>query len=550
MKKVLIAEDDLLIADMLEEVLADNGYHVCGIARNVDEGVRLVEQHQPDLMLLDLRLADGSFGSDIVARSKNRENFGIIYISGNTSRVRLTREHGHAFLRKPCHPKEILEALKIAENAVQKQTTTAAARGNLHPPRPAGFQALSANDSEPVATLLRRQTALAKFSGYALVEPNLSRILQEAAKVAAECMNAPFSKIYRYRMEAGDLFVEARFGWSSGVAGHVVSVADKNAPQARSFITGDAVICENIGAETGYTLPAFYITHRIVSTVNVIIRTPDGTAWGILEIDNPRACQYDKNDLAFLNGLANILALAAETAKRHDAAKASIGLLNDVLAERDRLRVAQAKLLEEKDELVRELQHRVQNNLQLVYGMLNREIERQGNADGSGIESIARRVMTLVKVYDHLLGAGLEKTTDFGSYLSSLCDDFRDRQNAAAAGIELVCHVDTLMLDLDVATALGLVVAELISNSYRHAFPKRTGTVKVSLRYSHAAGIGWLDFADDGVGFPPQAERKRHGIGLVKRLMAQINGEATFQSDRGTTWTLKFPVPEFMADAA
>jgi len=501
-------------------------------------------------MLLDLRLADGSFGSDIVARSKKRDDFGIIYLSGNANRTKLTREHGHAFLRKPCHPKEILEALKIAENALQRQTAAAAAPGRLQLPKTAGFPAISANDSGPIEALLRRQAALTKFGAYALGEPNFSRILQQAARVAAECMNVPFSKIYRYRMEASDLVVEARFGWSSGVAGHVVAVADKNAPQAKAFITGDAIICENIGAETGYTLPAFYITHRIVSTVDVVIRTPDGTAWGILEIDNPGANRFDQNDVACLNGLANIVALAAETAKRHHAAKAAIGLLNDVLAERDRLRAAQAKLLETKDELVQELQHRVRNNLQLVYGMLNREIERQGNDDGSGLESISRRVMTLAKVYDHLLGAGLEKTTDFASYLSSLCDDFRARQNHAAAGIELVCHVDPLMLDLDMATALGLVVAELISNSYRHAFPKRTGTVKVSLRYSHAAGIGWLDFADDGVGFSPQVERKRHGIGLVKRLMAQINGEATFQSDRGTTWTLKFPVPEFMADAA
>ena len=67
MLKVLIAENDLLTADMLEEVLVDSGYDVCGIARSVEEGVALGNLHQPDLALLDLRLAAGGLGTDIAA---------------------------------------------------------------------------------------------------------------------------------------------------------------------------------------------------------------------------------------------------------------------------------------------------------------------------------------------------------------------------------------------------------------------------------------------------------------------------------------------------
>ncbi len=63
MPTVMIAEDDLLVADMLEEVLVNSGYDVCGIANTVDKAVELGERHKPDLAILDIRLAQGGLGS-------------------------------------------------------------------------------------------------------------------------------------------------------------------------------------------------------------------------------------------------------------------------------------------------------------------------------------------------------------------------------------------------------------------------------------------------------------------------------------------------------
>ncbi len=70
MPTVMIAEDDLYMADMLEEVLVDSGYDVCGIASTVDKAVELGERHKPDLAILDIRLAGGGLGTEIPARLK------------------------------------------------------------------------------------------------------------------------------------------------------------------------------------------------------------------------------------------------------------------------------------------------------------------------------------------------------------------------------------------------------------------------------------------------------------------------------------------------
>ena len=92
-------------------------------------------------------------------------------------------------------------------------------------------------------------------------------------------------------------------------------------------------------------------------------------------------------------------------------------------------------------------------------------------------------------------------------------------------------------------TALGLVVSELIANSYDHAFPDGTGAISVSLLLDDGGNGATMTFRDDGVGFADNGDTKRHGLGLVKRLMEQVGGSAMLRSDHGTEWTLKFPVP-------
>jgi two-component sensor histidine kinase len=214
-----------------------------------------------------------------------------------------------------------------------------------------------------------------------------------------------------------------------------------------------------------------------------------------------------------------------------------------MVADRDRLLVAQDRLLAEGATLAQELQHRVRNNLQLVYGMLSKQIIAAEPSETEGISAIARRVMTLAKVYDHLLGTGLTRTIDFGRYLMSLCESFRDMENPQHHSIALVCHSDLLMLDLDTATALGLVVAELISNSYRHAFPGGTGTINVTLHGAIPGDEATISFVDNGVGFSIQSDSKRRGLGLITRLMQQVDGSVEVRSDHGTSCTLRFPVP-------
>jgi DNA-binding response OmpR family regulator len=133
MPSVLIAEDDLLIADMLEENLIAAGYTVCGIARTVDGAISLGLLYQPDLAVLDIRLADGGLGTDVAAKL-NRQTTGILYASGNPWLLALTRDNGEGCLSKPYGAREVVTSLKIVTDIKETGKTT------LTPPR--GFQML------------------------------------------------------------------------------------------------------------------------------------------------------------------------------------------------------------------------------------------------------------------------------------------------------------------------------------------------------------------------------------------------------------------------
>ena len=171
--------------------------------------------------------------------------------------------------------------------------------------------------------------------------------------------------------------------------------------------------------------------------------------------------------------------------------------------------------------------------------MLSRQIEVADESGKEGIRSIARRVMSLANIYDHLLGHGLVQTIDFGAYLESLCVSLGNFQEKGEFEITLVCEAEPMELDL--VTALGIIVTEATSNAYLHAFPSAPGSIRVIL--VHKSGTGILTISDDGIGFTQKEESKRHGTGLIKRLMEQAKGTAELKSDRGTTWTLVFPIP-------
>ena len=100
-----------------------------------------------------------------------------------------------------------------------------------------------------------------------------------------------------------------------------------------------------------------------------------------------------------------------------------------------------------------------------------------------------------------------------------------------------------MRLSLDIVTALGIVIAELVTNSFDHAFPDGDGAITVTVRGSaNGEDTARVTVSDDGQGFTPQAESKRRGLGLAHRLVEQVHGTLSHRAGSGTAWEINFPV--------
>ena len=201
--------------------------------------------------------------------------------------------------------------------------------------------------------------------------------------------------------------------------------------------------------------------------------------------------------------------------------------------------------LKEKELLLKEIHHRVKNNLQIISSLFNLQSKGIKNKQ---ILSIFRESNNRVKSMA-LLHEKLYKTYDLGKiafrdYVESLVTDlFRSyKTNGALVGFSL--EIKDIFLSLDKSLPCGLIINELVSNALKYAFPKkRKGSVKISFGLREN-GIYEMTVSDDGVGFPSDIDFENTGslgLQLVNSLVEQMNGSITLNRSEGTIFYITFP---------
>jgi DNA-binding response OmpR family regulator len=120
MPKVLIVEDDFMIADCLEEILLEGGYEVCGIAGNVADALALAELEHPDFGIIDIHLGNGRSGTEVAVAIRRRGPFGVLYATGNPHHPALDLAEGEGCISKPYTAHAILAALVVVSDAMAR----------------------------------------------------------------------------------------------------------------------------------------------------------------------------------------------------------------------------------------------------------------------------------------------------------------------------------------------------------------------------------------------------------------------------------------------
>jgi two-component sensor histidine kinase len=183
--------------------------------------------------------------------------------------------------------------------------------------------------------------------------------------------------------------------------------------------------------------------------------------------------------------------------------------------------------IRDKDLLLKELQHRVKNNLQLITALIRIESRAAQRGDKVDLDRLAGRIDTLAFLYQAMSTEHWGSEVDLGPYLSEIAT--AAVRTHAVAGIQLDLKVSYCPVSINVAMPVGLLINELLTNAFKHAFLGRdTGTISLEC-VCEEGGRYRIVFADDGVGFPPDTTWPARG--KLGALILQTLRENTRQMD-------------------
>lgn len=293
------------------------------------------------------------------------------------------------------------------------------------------------------------------------------------------------------------------------------------------------------------------------STFDLVISDwllPDGEAFDLLK-DSPRIplllmTSHGNEKIAVkaikAGALDYVVKSESSMLDMSHLAERAIHLSEQVIA-RERAQQQLRSSLAEKTMLLKEIHHRVKNNLQVVSALLSMQMDRSaGNADTTeSLRQAHSRVMAMSLIHEQIYKSETLADLDFADYIQDLSHRLFDAYCLDASRVAIQLDIKSIHLPVDAAVPCGLIINELLSNSLKHAFSDgRSGTVRVFLAKT-ATGEVELAVSDNGVGLPSAfrlEESKSLGLQMVLALTQQLDGHlGVCSAHPGTvfklTWT-------------
>ena len=225
-----------------------------------------------------------------------------------------------------------------------------------------------------------------------------------------------------------------------------------------------------------------------------------------------------------------------------------LGISRDI-TERNKAEEVLRSTLAEKTVLLKEVHHRVKNNLQVVISLLNLQSKEASKGDVRDIlVSTQNRVRSMALIHENLYRSESLARLNLGSYLDGLCAHLLRSAGPVGARVRIESQVESerISIGLNQAVPCGLLINELVTNALKHAFPgERAGLIRVTFQSPTPQEV-LLTVVDDGVGLPAALEPQQTeslGLQLVCLLTEQLHGTVTFERGPGTAVRILFPNP-------
>lgn len=201
--------------------------------------------------------------------------------------------------------------------------------------------------------------------------------------------------------------------------------------------------------------------------------------------------------------------------------------------------------LQEKEVLLKEVNHRIKNNFQLVASLLNLQSRYIQNEQDRKIFKVSQtRIEFMALTHEKLYQSTDLKRIDFAEYIQELIDTLVFSYEVNSDTIALNMNIDKLPLNIDTAVPCSLIIHELVLNSFKYAFPEDDSCeIYIELRLEHDNKCT-LTVSDNGVGFPQDLDfrnTKSLGLQLVNDLTSQLRGTIELNRSKGSEFKITFP---------
>jgi predicted ATPase/two-component sensor histidine kinase len=364
-------------------------------------------------------------------------------------------------------------------------------------------------------------TSLIRTSQAVSGEVGLRRMIQTLMEVVLEHAGAERGLLFLPRLDGLRLEAEALTeSHSIEVRLHQALLSGTHAPASvlhHAMQTQEAVLLDDAQQSNQFSEDA-YLASTGARSILCIPLTKQGKLTGLLYLENKLTpFVFTPTRVAVLKLLASQAAISLENAA-----------------------------LEEKEALLKEMHHRVKNNLQLISSLLNLQVSRISDPTTAGLFADSRdRVRSMALVHENLYRAGDYARVPMPRHIELLCAQLGRAYRLQDQSVTVTLQVQDLQFDLDRAVSCGLIINELVTNAFKHAFPDgRSGRITVCLDQLDHQNCR-LTVHDDGVGFPPNMvpdpdTAPTLGLQLVGDLVHQLHGSIEFDHSTGARFTVIF----------
>jgi len=445
MERILVVEDQKIIALEIKEHIEDMGYRVVAMASSGQQAIDEAVKHIPDLVIMDIKLEGPMDGIEAAQAIKTKLDIPVIYLTAyaddkTLQRAKITEPYGYVV--KPLEERELKSAIIIAlhKNSIEKKL----------------------RESE-----IKYKTIVNSLEGYFLITDSQKNII------------------------AGNRNTENTIG-------------KIKSNKCYTVLYGSETPCTNCTYEK------------------------------VLLGSTARIEKYDRvNDKWYYEITTPILLGNNESYYQH--------MVIDI-TERKKNEENLVSLVGEKEVMMREIHHRVKNNLQLILSLVRLQNSKSdNNAVKSNLSVIENRLNSMALVHEDLYSSANLTQVQFRPYVEKLIHHLTRAVGINSEKIKIKFDIASVNLSVDLAIPIGIIINELVTNSLKHAF-NGNGEGNIDIKFTRDGNEYFLDIKDDGFSLPENISfEKPSGLGLqiVKSLCGQLSCKPEIIRNNGTDFRFR-----------